>query len=207
MIFVFWTTLVMLSTIIMARVPIKAPEPLSTVKGSYVNFESAVNPEYYNRIMEREHGERYGTLVLHRKVGLSVPNDVIVYSTWMTQELERFVTFLNDYVCLKKKKCWGGSGFREYLEGLDDQNEVEGNEFFKTLAEPEFIQICQNIIDIFDKFYDTGYCGYEILKSIRPVLRDIQQKINYSNKAKFKEIITQVLSIDEKIVDYIESCE
>ncbi|ELA40732.1 uncharacterized protein VICG_02232, partial [Vittaforma corneae ATCC 50505] len=142
-------------------------EPLSNIQGGYVNFESAVNPEYFNRTVRYKKRPDYGVPVIHRKLGLSSPNEKIVYQTWMRRELDKFRSFLDYYVCLKRKRCRSKGDFQPYLSKLKDENEFEQEQFLKALAEPDFAKTCENIMEIYDKFFDEGYCFFESFKTAR----------------------------------------
>jgi len=189
-----------------ANVPTERHEPLSAIKGTYVNYESAVNPEYYRTKMGNADTENAGAPVVHRKLGLSSPNEVLVYQTWLRREFQAFGEFLADYVCLRRKKCWANSGPREYLRKLEGENELEQEQLLKALSEAEFLRTSENIMDIFDKFFDIGYCGFENIKAIRPLITDLHEMIAFNNKSKLTKIIDLIISIDEVVEEYLRLC-
>lgn len=190
-----------------AQASFEYTEPLSNIPGSYVNFESGVNPEYYNRTVRFKRRPDYGVPVVHRKLGLSSPNEKIVYQTWMKREFGSFRDFLDHYVCLRRKRCKGRSDFQPYLSELKSENEFEQEQFLKALAEPEFTTTCEKIMEIYDKFFDEGYCFFESFKTTRKNIRSLYERITFENRSKLEEIIDLILWIDADIARYQNECK
>lgn len=184
--------------------------PLYTDQSRYVNYESAVNPEYYNRTTRQTKIHDYGEPIVHRKLGLSTANEKIVYQNYIRNEFKKFNEFLDDFVCLKEKMCQNRVGidrFRHYLFQLKSLNQMSQEKFFKAISEPEFKRILQNIIEIYDKFFDIGYCNYTDLKILRTNVQNLLEMIDYENKARLPEIIDNVIWISDAIKKYKTDCE
>lgn len=182
-------------------------EPLSTIKDSYVNYESAVNPEYFDKTRKYKNQSPYGIPVIHRKLGLSTPNERIVYEAWMKRELDVFMDVLKSYICIQEKGCNRKDGFKGYLTKLKDENELKQERFLQVLSDPEFLEACENMVEIYDKYFDSGYCQYDKLKSTRNEISELREKIVFENKSKLKEIIDLVSNIETGVVNYLKKCK
>lgn len=181
-------------------------EPLLKTQGTYVNYESAVNPEYYDKTLRYTKPSDYGILIVHRKLGLSTPNEKIVYQTWMVKELKNFINFLLDYSCIKRDSCSRRTNFRPFYEKLKTASSLEQEKFAKEISSQEFINICDSIMEIYDKYYDIGYCYYEGFKPTRKNIEKLYENIIYVNITKIGETIDLILEIEKFLSDYLKKC-
>lgn len=184
--------------------------PLYTDESKYVNYESAVNPEYYDKTTRQTKMHDYGEPIVHRKLGLSTANEKIVYQNYIRNEFKKFREFIDDFVCLKEKKCQNrteSDRFRHYLFQLKSLNQISQEKLYEALLEPEFRKILENITEIYDKFFDIGYCNYTELKLLKHNVENLREIIDNQNKSKIPEMIDNVIWISDSIKKYKQDCE
>lgn len=180
--------------------------PLSTNPSKYVNYESAVNPEYYNRKIRFRKTNDYGELVLHRKLGLSKPSEKHTYQHLLNKEFKRFSGFFNAYICSNKNLCDKSKDYRPYLVQLKAQNVLEQERFFAELSKQEFKDVCLKIVEIYEKYFDIGYCHFSELQIVQRNLSELYEMISFKNKTEFNRIVDLIVFITDSIKQYKKQC-
>ncbi|KAM0680275.1 hypothetical protein GINT2_001661 [Glugoides intestinalis] len=167
---------------------------------------SAVNPEYYNRKLRFKMANDYDQPIIHRKLGLSKPNEKRVYQRMLNVEFKRFLRFLNNYVCLSQNFCGESKDYKHYLTKLKSLNVLSQERFLTELSKQEFEDICLKIIEIYEKYFDIGYCHFYELGILQKNLSELYEKVSFKNKTEVSRIIDLTLWITDSIKRYKKHC-
>lgn len=172
----------------------------------YTNYDSAVNPEYYDKNIKPWKTREKGVFTVHKKLGLSKGNQKLVSEIWLKDSFTQLENYLEDYLCLKEKLCSNSSTLQDLLKIIKTQNQGVKDAFFKSVCDPELDQILNNITEIIDKYYDVGYCNFKDIKELVSVINDFLLITRYENKTKFDDMVDKLVGILNIEQNYQDQC-
>lgn len=155
----------------------------------YVNYESAVNPEYYDKHYKNLKKEKPNGPNVHIKQGLSKPDEKIIFQGLQVFAIESFFQNIFVEICENPNECQKNRIFMNILEQLKNESEEIKEKFYETLRRKDMNNILNKSIDNYDSKYDQAYCNY---KQMEEIVDDLNKIKLLSEKSDIKDFVTVV---------------
>lgn len=197
---IYMLTFLYLCTFIAARLQ------LDNDPNNYVNYESAVNPEYYDQHYKNRKLTNPNYPNVHIKQGLSKPAEKMAYQILENNAINSFFSHLILEVCDSASSCSRNSAFMGTLEQIKDESLDIKEKFYESLRKKYIGGEINKIIDIYDRFYDVGYCENDLLRGITDDLNKVKLMADKSDVREVGKVVDLIKRVKNDYEDYKKKC-
>lgn len=178
---------------------------LATDPNTYVNLESAVNPDYYkNNSIYRS--DEYDGKAIHIKMGLSKPKEKLLYQKWFAANINKFASLIINYVCPRGPYCKNKKNLIKLLFQLKKEKNIIKENLMSEFQDDIYLKVSNKAIEIFDKYFDKGYCGYTIASNITLTFQNFNELNQIDDVKKFSTLIDTLVRIFKEISKFETLC-